>query len=98
MTTVAKWNDAVLATSDQCISVEGNAYFPPESINKEYFQPSNTHTHCPWKGQASYFDIVVNGEVNKNAAWYYPEPKEKASEIKDYVAFWHGVQVFDNPE
>ena len=89
----AIWNDAVLAESDSCEVVEGNQYFPPDSINKEYFQPSNTHTTCPWKGEASYYDIVVNGEENKDAAWYYPETKERANNIKGYVAFWRGVKV-----
>jgi uncharacterized protein (DUF427 family) len=89
----AKWNDAVLAESDETVVVEGNHYFPVESINKEYFQASDAHTHCPWKGEASYYDVVVNGEVNKDAAWYYPEPKEAAAQIKDRVAFWRGVVV-----
>ena len=89
----AIWNGAVLAESDSCEVVEGNQYFPPDSINKEYFQPSNTHTTCPWKGQASYYNIVVNGEENKDAAWYYPETKERANNIKGYVAFWRGVKV-----
>ena len=89
----AIWNGAVLAESNSCEVVEGNQYFPPDSINKEYFQPSNTHTSCPWKGQASYYNIVVNGESNKDAAWYYPETKEKANNIKGYIAFWRGVKV-----
>ncbi|MDJ0691706.1 MAG: DUF427 domain-containing protein [Xenococcaceae cyanobacterium MO_188.B32] len=89
----AIWNGAVLAESDSCEVVEGNQYFPPDSINKEYFQPSSTHTTCPWKGQASYYNIVVNGEENKDAAWYYPETKEKANNIKGYIAFWRGVKV-----
>lgn len=89
----AIWNDAILAASDNTVVVEGNHYFPPEAINKEYFQASNTHTTCPWKGEASYYDVVVNGEVNKDAAWYYPETKEAAANIKNYVAFWKGVKV-----
>ncbi|MDJ0634633.1 MAG: DUF427 domain-containing protein [Xenococcaceae cyanobacterium MO_188.B29] len=89
----AIWNGAVLAESDSCEVVEGNQYFPPDSINKEYFQPSNTHTTCPWKGQASYYNIVVEGKENKDAAWYYPETKEKANNIKGYIAFWRGVKV-----
>ncbi len=89
----AKWNDTVLAESEETVVVEGNHYFPVESINKEYFQTSDAHTHCPWKGEASYYDVVVNGEVNKDAAWYYPEPKEAAAQIKDRVAFWRGVVV-----
>lgn len=89
----ATWNGAVLAESDQTIEVEGNQYFPRNSINKEYFQESGTHTTCPWKGEASYYDIVVNGQVNKDAAWYYPAPKPAADEIRDCVAFWRGVRV-----
>jgi uncharacterized protein (DUF427 family) len=89
----AKWKDAILAESDDTVVVEGNHYFPAESINKEYFQSSDTQTHCPWKGEASYYDVVVGGEVNKDAAWYYPEPKDAAAEIKDRVAFWRGVIV-----
>lgn len=89
----AIWNGAVLAESDACEVVEGNQYFPPDSIKEEYFQPSNTHTTCPWKGKASYYNIVVNGEENKDAAWYYPQTKERANNIKGYVAFWRGVKV-----
>ena len=89
----ALWNNAVLADSDQTIVIEGNHYFPPDSIKRQYFEPSDTHTFCPWKGEASYYDVKVNGEVNKDAAWYYADPKLAASEIKDYVAFWHGVKV-----
>jgi len=89
----ALWNNAVLADSDQTIVIEGNHYFPPDSIKRQYFEPSDTHTFCPWKGEASYYDVKVNGEVNKDAAWYYPDPKPAAKEIKDYVAFWHGVKV-----
>ena len=73
--------------------IEGNHYFPRDAIREEYFQPSDTHTTCPWKGEASYFNVVVNGETNKDAAWYYPEPKPAAQEIKDRVAFWRGVKV-----
>lgn len=89
----ATWNGAVLAESDQTIEVEGNQYFPRNSINQEYFQESGTHTTCAWKGEASYYDIVVNGQVNKDAAWYYPATKPAADEIRDYVAFWRGVRV-----
>lgn len=89
----ATWHDAVLAESDKTIVIEGNQYFPPESVQRQYLQPSNTHTVCPWKGDASYYNVVVDGEVNKDAAWYYPEPKPAAHEIKNYVAFWHGVRV-----
>jgi uncharacterized protein (DUF427 family) len=89
----AVWNGAILAESDDTIVVEGNHYFPAESLNKEFFQATQTHTTCPWKGQASYYDVVVNGEINKDAAWYYPETKEAAANIKNYVAFWKGVKV-----
>jgi uncharacterized protein (DUF427 family) len=89
----AIWNDTVLAESGDTVIVEGNHYFPPESIKNEYFRKSNTHTTCHWKGEASYFDVVVNGKANEDAAWYYPEPSEAAREIKSYVAFWKGVQV-----
>jgi uncharacterized protein (DUF427 family) len=89
----ATWNNAVIAESDDTVVVEGNHYFPPESVNKEYLQPSNTHTHCPWKGDASYHNLVVNREINKDAAWYYPNPKDAAAEIKDRIAFWRDVKV-----
>ena len=89
----ATWNGAVLAESDKTIVIEGNHYFPADTINQEYFQNSSTHTTCPWKGEASYYDVLVNGQVNKDAAWYYPEPKPAANEIKDRVAFWRGVKV-----
>jgi uncharacterized protein (DUF427 family) len=89
----AMWKGVVLAQSDDTIVVEGNHYFPRNSINPEYFQTSGAHTSCPWKGMASYFDVVVNGNVNKGAAWYYPEPKPAAEDIKNYVAFWRGVKV-----
>ncbi len=89
----AIWNSAVIAESDKTIVVEGNHYFPPESINKEHFQPSDNHTVCGWKGTASYYDIVVNGETNKDAAWYYPNTKDAAKNIENFVAFWKGVKV-----
>ena len=89
----ASWNGVVLAESDRCEVVEGNQYFPPDAVKREYFKPSATHTTCPWKGVASYYDVVVNGETNRDAAWYYPEPKEAARNIKGYVAFWRGVKV-----
>jgi uncharacterized protein (DUF427 family) len=91
----ATWNGAVLAESDATVVVEGNQYFPPESVNREFFQGSDTHTVCPWKGLASYLTVVVDGEANADAAWFYPEPKDAATEIKDHVAFWHGVTVED---
>ena len=89
----ATWKGAVLAESDDTVVVEGNHYFPAESINREHFRESETHTTCPWKGVASYYDVVVGGDVNADAAWYYPEPKEAAKEITDRVAFWRGVRV-----
>lgn len=91
----AIWNGAILAESNQTEMVEGNHYFPPNSINRAYFKASNKHTACPWKGVASYYDIVVNGKTNEGAAWYYPTPSAAASQIKDHVAFWRGVQVVD---
>ena len=89
----AIWNNTVLAESDKCVVVEGNQYFPPDSIKSEYFQDSNTHTTCGWKGVASYYNIVVDGQVNKDAAWYYPDTKQAANNIKGYIAFWKGVKV-----
>ncbi|HEY8650108.1 MAG TPA: DUF427 domain-containing protein [Chthoniobacterales bacterium] len=89
----ATWQDATLAESDETVVVEGNHYFPADAIRREYFSESDTHTTCPWKGEASYYDISVNGEVNTDAAWYYPEPKQAAAQIKDRVAFWKGVVV-----
>jgi uncharacterized protein (DUF427 family) len=89
----ASWKGAVLAESDRFEIVEGNVYFPPSAIKKDHFRPSDTHTVCPWKGTASYYDVVVGDEVNKDAAWFYPTPKEAAAQIKDHVAFWHGVSV-----
>ena len=89
----AIWNGVTLAESDRFEVVEGNIYFPPDTIDRQYFEESDTHTICGWKGQASYYDIVVNGEINKDAAWYYPTPKQAAENIKDYIAFWRGVRV-----
>jgi len=89
----AIWNGAVLAESDDTVVVEGNHYFPSDAIRREYFRDSQTHTVCGWKGTASYYDVVVNGETNKDAAWYYPDAKDAAKEIKGRVAFWKGVQV-----
>ncbi len=85
----------VLAKSDDTVVVEGNHYFPRDSVDWSYFSPSRTHTICPWKGEASYYDVIVDGETNGDAAWYYPEPKEAAEEIRDRVAFWRGVTVAD---
>jgi uncharacterized protein (DUF427 family) len=89
----ATWNGTVLAESDRTVVVEGNHYFPPEAVRKEHFKPSQTHTVCGWKGTASYYDVEANGQVNKDAAWYYPDPLPAASQIKDHVAFWKGVKV-----
>jgi len=89
----ATWKDQVLAESEDTIVVENNFYFPPSSINKQYFFDSETTSVCPWKGTASYYTIEVNGEENTDAAWYYPSPKQAAAEIKNYVAFWRGVEV-----
>ncbi|MGH7783074.1 MAG: DUF427 domain-containing protein [Candidatus Binatia bacterium] len=91
----AVWQDVVLAESDQTIIVEGNHYFPPQSIHKEYFDPSETRTTCPWKGTASYYHIRAGNQSNADAAWYYPEPKDAAKSIKGYIAFWRGVKVVD---
>ena len=89
----ATWNGAVLAESDRCLVVEGNQYFPPDAVKREYFKPSETHTVCGWKGTASYYHVAVNGEVNRDAAWYYPDPKEAAKNITGRIAFWKGVKV-----
>lgn len=89
----AMWNGVVLAESDKTEVVEGNQYFPPESVKREYFKETSTHTTCPWKGLASYYTIEVDGKENKDAAWYYPAPKDAAKQIKDHVAFWKGVEV-----
>jgi len=89
----AIWNGQVIAESDRCEVVEGNQYFPLEAVKREFLQPSNTHTTCGWKGIASYYDVAVGGQVNKDAAWYYPDPKLAAANIAGYVAFWRGVKV-----
>ena len=89
----AIWNDVILAESDETQVVEGNHYFPPASLNRDHFKDSTRQTVCPWKGTASYYDVEVNGEVNRNAAWYYPNPSEAASHIRNHVAFWNGVKV-----
>jgi uncharacterized protein (DUF427 family) len=101
----AIWNGVVIAESDQTMIVEGNHYFPPDAVKKgihyfppdavmkEYLKPSNTHTTCGWKGQASYYDVVVDGRTNKDAAWYYPDPLPAAKNIAGHVAFWRGVTV-----
>lgn len=89
----AIWNDQVIAESDDTLVVEGNHYFPPSSIKQEFYKETDTHSVCPWKGKASYYSLQVNGEENKDAAWYYPETSELAKNIKGYVAFWKGVKV-----
>ena len=91
----ATWNNTVLAESNDTVVVEGNHYFPAASINNEYFKPSETHTVCPWKGTASYYDVVVGDETNRDAAWYYADTKPDAKNIEGYIAFWKGVQVTD---
>jgi uncharacterized protein (DUF427 family) len=91
----AIWNNTILAESDDTIVVEGNHYFPEDSIKKEFFAPSETHTVCGWKGTASYYDVVAGGATNKDAAWYYPDTKPEAKIIENYVAFWKGVQVVE---
>lgn len=89
----AIWQQATVAESNQTEQVEGNHYFPPGKVNREYLQPSSHTTVCPWKGTAHYYNLVVGGEKNENAAWYYPEPKPAAANIKDHVAFWKGVKI-----
>ncbi len=89
----ATWQQATLAETSRTEQVEGNHYFPAESIHREFFEPSGHTTACPWKGTAHYYHVVVNGQKNENAAWYYPEPKSAAANIKDHVAFWKGVRV-----
>lgn len=89
----AIWNNTVLAESDETIVIEGNHYFPPESIKREFFKASDTHSTCPWKGVASYYTLEVDGQRNEDAAWYYPETSDLARKIKNYIAFWKGVEV-----
>jgi len=89
----AKWNDVVIAESDDTVVVEGNHYFPRESVWSKYLMHSETSSHCPWKGDASYHSLIVEGEINEDAAWYYPAPKDAAAEIAGRIAFWKGVEV-----
>ena len=89
----AMWNGAVIAESDHCVVVEGNQYFPADSVKREHLRDSDTHTVCAWKGTASYYDVVVGGKINKDAAWYYPDPKDAAAQIRNCIAFWRGVTV-----
>ncbi|MEM1328153.1 MAG: DUF427 domain-containing protein [Bacteroidota bacterium] len=91
----AIWNGQVIAESDDLVNVEGNYYFPEDSLNKEHFKASETSSVCPWKGTANYYSIEVDGKENKDAAWYYTTPKDAAKSIKDRVAFWKGVEVVD---
>lgn len=91
----ATWNNIVIAESNKTIVIEGNHYFPPDSVNMEFFEESDLHTTCPWKGVASYYTIKINNQKNENAAWYYPDPKEKAQQIKNYVAFYGSVKLFE---
>jgi uncharacterized protein (DUF427 family) len=92
----AIWNNTVIAESEKTVVIEGNHYFPEETIKKEYFKKSDTHTTCPWKGIASYYSLEVDGQTNKDAAWYYPETSELAKSIEGKVAFWKGVQVVED--
>ncbi len=89
----AIWNGQVIAESENTVVIEGNHYFPPESIKKEYFKSSSKNTLCPWKGTASYYSVVVDSDENRDAAWYYPNPSNAASQIKDHIAFWRGVRI-----
>ena len=89
----AIWKNKIIAETENYEIVEGNYYFPPDSIKKEFFKKSELHTTCPFKGEASYNDIIVDGDVNKEAAWYYPDPKPEAFKIKNYIAFWKGVEI-----
>jgi uncharacterized protein (DUF427 family) len=89
----ARWNDTVIAESDKTVVVEGNHYFPADSVKQELLTPSQTTSVCPWKGTASYYSISVDGKENPDAAWYYPTPKDAAAQIKDHVAFWRGVSI-----
>ena len=89
----ATWNGAVLAESIETIEIEGNQYFPPDSVNRQFLEDSDMHSTCPWKGEASYYHVVVNNEKNPYAAWYYPHPKDAAAQIKNHIAFWKGIKI-----
>jgi uncharacterized protein (DUF427 family) len=91
----AIWNNTVVAESDNTVLIEGNHYFPSDSLDKNFVSPSNHKTTCPWKGQASYLSLLVNGELNNDAVWYYADPKPQAEEIRGRVAFWKGVKVIE---
>ena len=92
----AIWNGKIIAESNETKVIENNHYFPADSVNKEYLENSETRTACPWKGQASYYNVVADGQSNKNAAWYYPQPKPMTKDIKNYIAFWKGVKVVND--
>lgn len=94
----ALWNGQVIAESDKTIKVEGNPYFPPEAVRREFLTPSSTHTTCPWKGEASYYTVTVDGRTNPDAGWFYPAPSPAAEHVRDYVAFWHGVRIEKVPD
>jgi uncharacterized protein (DUF427 family) len=89
----AKWNGKVIAESNETIDVEGNQYFPPQVMKNEFFKDSSHSSTCHWKGKAHYYHVEVDGKINEDSAWYYPQPKEAANKIKDYVAFWKGIEV-----
>ncbi len=89
----AIWNGKVIAESDNTIQIEGNHYFPLHTVKREFLKNSDTHTVCPWKGKASYYDVVVEGVANRDAAWYYPNPSDMAKDIRNYVAFWQGIKI-----
>ena len=93
--TMAKWNGKTIADSDDTVVVEGNHYFPRESVDSSVLKDSGANSHCPWKGDARYYSLEVDGETNTDAAWYYPEPKDAAKTIKNRIAFWKGVQISD---
>ncbi|HEY7759793.1 MAG TPA: DUF427 domain-containing protein [Burkholderiales bacterium] len=93
--TRALWNGQLIAQSERCEIVEGNRYFPPDSVRREFLSDSASHSYCGWKGTASYYDVTVGGRVNRDAAWYYPDPMPAAANIKGYIAFWRGVTVED---
>lgn len=95
MKKIAKWNDVVIAESDDLVNIEGNYYFPEKSLNKEFVKDSDHESVCPWKGTAKYYSLNVNGQENENAVWYYPSPKDAAKKIENRVAFWKGVEVVD---
>lgn len=92
----AIWNGKIIAESNETIVVENNHYFPPQSVKKEFLKKNDTHTLCPWKGEASYYTLEVDGQINKDAAWYYPNPKSAAADLWNYIAFWKGVQIMND--